>query len=670
MMRHLLSILFTVCCLGLSAQTFFDDFESYAPGDYPSATNASWTTWSGTEGGGEDVRVTDAMAASGTNSIYFEGQGSGGPQDVILDFGGAKNTGTFVFESKFYIPAGKGAYFNFQGTSSPGQIWSMNTFMRPNGSFEVDDSQALWVSSSFPHDEWFTVRIEANLTHNFWRALINGNCVGSFENTGTNAVASLDLFPIDANYDFYVDDIGFDYSEDAEEPAPIEDDVFLVLNSNETFGFSGTQKSISGTFINNGMNMINSVELDYSIGADNYNQVLDNLELPPGESLNFQLQNGVTLSNDPIAVNVRVARLNGVEGDDDACNNVGSLSYSGFTPHPDRKVFAEEATGTWCPWCPRGDVFMNLMDERYPDHFVGIAVHNGDPMVVPTWDSGLPTFPGFAGYPSVIFDRTAVIDPSQLEPNLAAGLQLPPTAKSEHWATYDESTRELSITVATTFAEQTIGSYSLLVGLTEDGVMGSTAAYAQANAYAGGGNGTMGGYETLPNPVPASMMVYNHTARALFTPFLGMSNAFSPSVIIEAGTYEHTFNYTVPADQRIENMHIVSAIFKSGGIVDNAQSTSIETSVDTKDISLENGITIAPNPANDMANIRIQLEESVQLSIQVVDAMGRVVDSRNYGQMDGDQVYPVVTQGYTPGIYYVRIQANDKFAVKKLIVNR
>ena len=50
--------------------------------------------------------------------------------------------------------------------------------------------------------------------------------------------------------------------------------------------------------------------------------------------------------------------------------------------------------------------------------------------------------------------------------------------------------------------------------------------------------------------------------------------------------------------------------------------------------------------------------------------MGRVVDSRNYGQMDGDQVYPVVTQGYTPGIYYVHIQANDKFAVKKLIINR
>ena len=670
MMRHLLSFLLLFCCLGLSAQSFADDFESYGVGEYPSATNPTWTTWSGTEGGAEDVRVTDANALSGTNSIYFEGEGAGGPQDVILDFGGVKNSGTFTFSASFFVPTGKGAYFNFQGTGSPGQIWSLNTFMRPNGSFEVDDTQALWVSSSFRHDSWFNVTIEANLTYNFWRVFMDGNCIGSFSNTGTNAVASLDLFSIDANYDFYVDDVSYDYSVDAEEPAEIVDDVFLVLNSNETFGFAGLERQISGTFINNGVNTISSVELDYNIGADNYSELLENLDIPAGESLDFNLQNTVVLQNDPTTVGVSVLRVNGNDGDDDECNNVGSLTYSGFTPHPDRKVFAEEATGTWCQWCPRGDVFMNLMAERYPDHFVGIAVHNGDPMVVSEWDSGLPSFPGFSGYPSVIFDRTTIIDPSQLEPNVAANLQLAPESTSEHWATFDEASRELTVTVATTFAEQAIGDYRLVVGLTEDGVMGSSSAYAQSNAYAGGGNGVMGGYENLPNPVPASIMVYNHTSRALFTPFSGLQNAFSANVIVSPGTYENTFSYVIPAGYNIENMHIVSAVLKSGGLADNAHSTTIESSVDTKDLSFENDITLSPNPANELTHIRIPLEETSTVKIQVVDAMGRTIQYRDYGKMSGDQVYPLLTHNFTPGIYYIKIQANDKFGIKKLMISK
>jgi hypothetical protein len=501
---------------------------------------------------------------------------------------------------------------------------------------------------------------------------MDGNCIGSFENTGTNAVALLDLFSIDANYDFYVDDVSYDYSADAEEPAEIVDDVSLVLNSNETFGFTGLERQITGSFINNGVNTINSVELNYSIGADNYTELLENLDIPAGAGsfLDFNLQNTVILADEPTVVAVTVLKVNGNEGDDDECNNVGSLTYSGFTPHPDRKVFAEEATGTWCQWCPRGDVFMNLMAERYPDHFVGVAVHNGDPMVVPTWDSGLPTFPGFSGYPSVIFDRTVIVDPSALEPNVAANLQLPPESTSDHWATYDEATRELTVTVATTFTEQTIGDYRLVVGLTEDGVMGSSSGYAQVNAYAGGGSGPMGGYENLPNPVPASMMVYNHTSRALFTPFSGLLNAFSANVIVDPGTYENTFTYVIPAGYNVENMHIVSAVLKSGGLVDNAHSTTIESSVDTKDLSFENDITLYPNPANELTHIRIPLVETSNLTIQVVDAMGRTIQFKDYGKMSGDQIYPLLTHNFTPGIYYIKIQANDKFGIKKLMVTK
>ncbi len=674
-MKRLIPILFlALFAVSMQAQdSFSDDFESYAAGDYPSATNSQWTTWSGTEGGGEDMQVSTDFAASGNNSVVFEGEAGGGPQDVVLDFGGVRTSGLFTFTSKFYCPSGKGAYFNFQGAATIGSAWAMNCFMNPDGSFTVDDGNTFWVSSTYPQDEWFEVSIEANLTHNFWRVYLNGDCIGSFTNEGTNAVASLDLFPIDGNFDFYVDDVSYEYNPTAPTPDPINDDALLILENNGTVGFAGSNRQITGFIANDGVNTITSVDIDYSIGGANYSQNLT-LNLEPDQATPFTLDNMVTLENTPVDVVATVAGVNGVAGDDNACNDKGSLRFSGFTPHPDRKTFAEEATGAWCPWCPRGDVFMNLMDNRYPDHFVGVAVHNEtqgpDGMALESWDTGVRNFNGFDGWPSVILERDVVIDPSAIENNIAVYLQEAPDATILHQATWDEATRELDVTVYTTFAVQAVGDYRLVVGITEDGVTGTGNGFAQANAYAGGDFGTMGGFESLPDPVPAEDMVYNHVARELLSPFGGVANAYSTSVIVQPGTYEHNFTYTVPADYNVDNMHIVSAVLQSGGVVDNAQSTTVNQTVDTEDIALENKVSISPNPAADVANIRIELDESVQLQIVVTDALGRVIQNRNYGQMNGDLVYPLITSDLTNGIYYIRVNANDSFAVKKLIVSK
>ena len=53
------------------------------------------------------------------------------------------------------------------------------------------------------------------------------------------------------------------------------------------------------------------------------------------------------------------------------------------------RVVGEEATGTWCGWCPRGAVALNWMDHDYEGYWQGIAVHNGDPMSDADYDNGL-----------------------------------------------------------------------------------------------------------------------------------------------------------------------------------------------------------------------------------------------------------------------------------------
>jgi len=670
-MKKIFTILFISClaALGFAQDTFQDDFESYGVGEYPSATNSNWTTWSGTTGNAEDVRVTDALSASGTNSLYFEGAGGGGPQDVILDFGGVRNSGTFTFTSKFYCEQGKGAYFNFQGGPAVAS-WSLNCFMNPDGSLTLDDVQEVKLTTSYPQGEWFELSIEANLTYNFWRVFMNGNCIGSFENGGLNAVSMLDLYPIDGNFDFYVDDISYSYTDTAEEPVEIVNDVALTLRNTGTIGISGDIRSIEGVLTNTGQELISDLALSYVIDGAQYAREFENLGLAPGLQQAFTLDETVTLSESSSFVEVSVVSISDVNSeeidDDNICNNNASIKFSGFTPEPGRKVLVEEATGTWCGWCPRGDVFMNAMDERYPDHFVGIAVHGGDPMEVDDWSAGVESTTGFTGYPSAVVGRTILTDPSAIESNIVARLQTKGNSLIENGAIFDEATRELTIITYTTFEEQAVGDYRLVVGITEDGVTG----YAQTNYYAGGGNGPMGGYEDLPDPVPASEMVYNHTARALLTPYGGIEDAFSTSIIINPGTYEHGFTYVVPDGYNVDNLHIITAVLGPQGVVDNVQSTTIASSVDTKDYALEQGISISPNPTADFANLRVQLDEQVDLNITLMDAMGKLVAQKNYGQVIGDMIFPIDVSTYPVGVYYVRIQANDGFATKKIIVTK
>ncbi len=664
MIKNLLLIVAVFCSGNLIAQdTFNDNFEAFTAGDFVTSGADNWNTWNNSTGGAVDAQISSEQSSSGTNSLLMQG---GGNSDIVLDFGGVRNSGMFIFSTKIYFPEGKGGYMNFQGTSTPGQSWTMNAAFGTNGSLIIDDAAVDQVVTTYRQNAWFEFGFEINLDANQWRVLIDGECVGVFFNTTTNAVASLNLYPRDNNDQFYIDDIIYTWEEEAPIVTPSAIDAAISLDASNALSFSGAQLPITGTLINFGTEVINEVQLAYTIGEEEYTQTLGDLDLLTG-SYDFTLDNTVTLSDGIIPVVVRVITVNGGMDEND-CNDKGALNFTGFEAHPDKNVFVEEGTGTWCPWCPRGDVFMNRMADKYGDRFVGIAVHNGqnDPMVVSDWDSGIGPFPGFTGYPGVIFERSNVIDPSGLEASVILGLQEAPISLMTHEAIYDASTRALEITIVTNFMSDATGDYTLVVGMTEDGVMGTSAAYNQANNYAGQGPDAMGDYGILPNPVPAAQMVYNHTARALLTPFGGLENAFGTGQVT-SGVYEHTFTYTVPEAYDLEKMHIVSAVISNTG-ADNAKTSKVSTFVDTYDPSLESAISIFPNPTDGLTQVLVQLDQSSDVTIQLVDAVGTLLSSRLYQNMNGENIYPIDAANLASGVYYVRISTKDKFATKKMIV--
>lgn len=79
---------------------------------------------------------------------------------------------------------------------------------------------------------------------------------------------------------------------------------------------------------------------------------------------------------------------------------VGSLPGS-YT----KKAVLEEFTGEWCGWCPEGAKVMEDLIVANPGKVIGISVHDGDPMELPTFNAWIKGLTGVSGYPNGSVDR-------------------------------------------------------------------------------------------------------------------------------------------------------------------------------------------------------------------------------------------------------------------------
>ncbi len=673
MKKKLLLALSLLLCFSVArAQiSFFDDFESYNPGDMIAASSPDWTTWSGGVPG-EDAPISSEQAYSGTNSLKLQaGNSGGGPADVILPFGGTYYNGTFHFSTYLYIVSNNGAYLNFQALNPPGNSWAIEFYFNQNGSIAISNTEdGLVLTGEYAHNTWFKFEVNIDLTANQWEVLIDDISLGSFSNTN-NSVASADFFPYEANTGnslFYVDDVSYSY----EEPMLVALDAAVTSIDAPVAGIAGESVTLSATVKNTGINTLNSVDVTWSNGSDEYTESLTGLSLASLQSMDFTFSAPIPLLSGNNTITVSVSNPNG-DDDMNPDNDEASTSLYAYTPAPGKKILAEEATGTWCGWCPRGAVFMDYMAQTYPNHFVGIAVHNNDPMAIVDYDSGITSFPGFQGFPSVIVDRDQLIDPSQLEGTVLPRVEDPPAAILLNKANYDEASGLLTIEIEADFPQAVSGDYRLNVAIVEDGVTGTGSGYAQANFYSGGSAGPMGGYENLPNPVPASQMVYNHVARAILGGFDGPANSL-PASINAGEKHSFTFSYTLPSEFAYDQIKIVGMLIAPDGSIDNVTETTIDEAIANNALNTINirpeevQLQTWPNPFHDQLNIRLVLTEKEDVSLEVMDAFGRTVAARNYGLLQGNVVLPFRAGHLPKGIYYLKLRIGHQLTTTKAVL--
>lgn len=413
---------------------------------------------------------------------------------------------------------------------------------------------------------------------------------------------------------------------------------------------------ISGVIRSERDTPISSFDVIYSIdGVASESATINGLNLEFNESYVFTHPQIAEILVGGHSIEVRIENINGLGDDDYPANNTLTAEVLCVNEIYRQNVVYEEGTGTWCGWCPRGLVGLNTMAHRYTDGtWIGIGVHNNDPMEVAEYDAGVGTFIG--GYPSGVMNRTNVFDPgiSSLEPAYLAAKTEIPLAKIEITGkTWDANTRNLTVEATTNFALDLTGiSYNVAMVIVESGVRGTTSQWNQANYYAGGGNGPLIDWDgtnwaTLPNPVPAADMIYNHVGRVLVGGWNGVSGII-PAEVVYGSDYTYEFTHTLAAASNPAEVDLVVLLIDaSTGIIINASELPLEADVLAPDFTSDVVTGVAP----------------LEIAFTDATAGGNVAawswDFNNDGTEDSNEQNPTFTYE-TGGLYSVALTVTNQ----------
>lgn len=381
-------------------------------------------------------------------------------------------------------------------------------------------------------------------------------------------------------------------------------DIAEVSLAGSSFGDvyckTGTAPQISFHLENHGVQDISSLSLSYKIGSKDYTS---DFVLPEplkggnyGRSTTVRLDMPELTETGEYPIDIKAVSVNG--------NSYDKLLTSGtvyaISSAPQRIPLLEEYTGSWCVWCIRGAVGMNKMSSLYPDDFIGIAYHNGDPMEI----MAEHCFPGVPmNYPYAYMDREIGLDPYHGTVNKSVlgiekdwleqrnKLALADIKLSAQW---DDAERTSLTATATSRFIRNIHEADLQMAymLVENDMFGSGGRWVQGNALS-----SLTEYASDPNLAPYVSMSQIIPDFHFNDVVVGVSakegkgiEGSLPSEIVEGKDNVHSFSFDVAslkntAGQAIvqdkDKLHVVAVIINTAtGEIVNAQKCSIAASPD------------------------------------------------------------------------------------------
>jgi hypothetical protein len=206
----------------ISAQTtlYSENFDSYALGAYITLVSPQFVTWSGAQGGAEDVQVTDVKSASSPHSLMWSSATPQGDQDIVLKLDN-KMSGVYEVTFKILVGTGatEGAYFNMLQTLPPSPEWAFSLTFLPDLTLGFNWNNIPVIVGSYTKDVWNDIKVKVNLDQDSAWLWMNGmplaNWIWSTKESGgigIKQLAGVNFFSYaggvaGTTVKYYVDDI-------------------------------------------------------------------------------------------------------------------------------------------------------------------------------------------------------------------------------------------------------------------------------------------------------------------------------------------------------------------------------------------------------------------------------------------------------------------------------
>ena len=487
-----------------------------------------------------------------------------------------------------------------------------------------------------------------------------------------------------------------------------DNDAELTSLSITPYSVAPANINISGIVTNSGGNNITSLEITWTDGTNSYTDNLT-VNITPGSTYNFTHADQLSMANagnSNISVTIDMVNSN---VDPYMNNNTLTATATVLTSIPEKITVGEEKTGSWCGWCPRGAVALAGMEST--SSFIGIAVHNADPMTISSYDGSLGTYvPG--GYPGGGVDRVLTGDPGDFSTMHASRVtKTVPCGVNSITAYFDGTTNKISVSTEIEAFGDMNGDFRLSCVIVEDDLESTSSGWPQANYYSGGGSGAMafpsninGGYDFSSGAdpaLPADFGGYDHVARSLSSDdILGDLNSL-PSGVVPIGVHNYTFTdvditslaaYNDAGFNWTKAHAVVMIVNATTGEILNAQEEVLTSNLaapswdcddqeNCSDPGTGNGaysslsacdaactatninetnsnLTIYPNPVKDVLTIN-----GIYESVDIYDIYGKIVLTSNAKKT-------INVSSLASGIYMLNINTENKIQTQKITINK
>ena len=229
------------------------------------------------------------------------------------------------------------------------------------------------------------------------------------------------------------------------------------------------------------------------------------------------------------------------------------------------RVVVEEKTGTWCGFCTRGLVGLNLINEVYGDDVITIAVHKDDPMELSDYSYG-------GSFPSCYINKRDYatdpyygdyygVTPFGISENIDAALAQTVIGSVEVKAQWNDDTKtSIKMDTETTFATNINNAhYAIGYILLEDGLKGEGSSWAQANYYSGDNSADENLAVIASMPSMIIGMEYDHVPVAAWSPYYGVNNSI-PRTIKTDEAYKYSYTGDISNNTHIQDKEKLSVV--------------------------------------------------------------------------------------------------------------